>query len=228
MADRGETRRVGARSQRSSYEHDRTGRTTGEGVRSDCTFHLDYYPFSVMSRQSTPFLTTLHGRLDLPEHEPVFSTFPNVPLVSISNAQRRPAPNANWIGTVHHGMPWISSSPCRQTPPISLFWVAFRQRNGSTARSILPSAADYRSRSRRKSTQSIMTISRRVIKSAARQTACRIHRGDLRRAEVRILEQRARADRADRLAGAFWTGHDRSHGLRRAGHCVQPRRGRLN
>ena len=68
-------------------------------------FHLDYYPFSVTSRQSTPFLTTLHGRLDLPEHEPVFSTFPNVPLVSISNAQRRPAPNANWIGTVYHGMP---------------------------------------------------------------------------------------------------------------------------
>jgi glycosyltransferase involved in cell wall biosynthesis len=68
-------------------------------------FHLDYYPFSVMSRQSTPFLTTLHGRLDLPEHEPVFSTFPNVPLVSISNAQRRPAPNADWIGMVHHGMP---------------------------------------------------------------------------------------------------------------------------
>jgi glycosyltransferase involved in cell wall biosynthesis len=68
-------------------------------------FHLDYYPFSVMSRQSTPYLTTLHGRLDLPEHEPVFSTFPNVPVVSISNAQRRPAPNAHWISTVHHGMP---------------------------------------------------------------------------------------------------------------------------
>ncbi|HZZ63466.1 MAG TPA: glycosyltransferase family 4 protein [Roseiarcus sp.] len=68
-------------------------------------FHLDYYPFSVMSRQSTPFLTTLHGRLDLPEHEPVFSTFPTISVVSVSNAQRRPAPNAHWIGTVHHGMP---------------------------------------------------------------------------------------------------------------------------
>ena len=68
-------------------------------------FHLDYYPFSVMARQSTPFLTTLHGRLDLPEHEPIFSTFPTIPVVSVSNAQRRPAPNANWIGTVHHGMP---------------------------------------------------------------------------------------------------------------------------
>jgi glycosyltransferase involved in cell wall biosynthesis len=68
-------------------------------------FHLDYYPFSVMSRQSTPFVTTLHGRLDLPEHQPVFSTFASIPVVSISNAQRRPAPNAHWIGTVHHGLP---------------------------------------------------------------------------------------------------------------------------
>jgi glycosyltransferase involved in cell wall biosynthesis len=68
-------------------------------------FHLDYYPFSVVSRQSTPFLTTLHGRLDLPEHQPVFSTFSTIPIVSISNAQRRPVPNAHWIGTVNHGMP---------------------------------------------------------------------------------------------------------------------------
>jgi glycosyltransferase involved in cell wall biosynthesis len=68
-------------------------------------FHLDYYPFPLMARQSTPFLTTLHGRLDLPEHAPVFSTFPTIPVVSVSNAQRRPALNAHWIGTVHHGMP---------------------------------------------------------------------------------------------------------------------------
>ena len=40
-------------------------------------FHLDYYPFSLFMRQPTPFLTTLHGRLDLPEHQPVFDTFPN-------------------------------------------------------------------------------------------------------------------------------------------------------
>jgi len=68
-------------------------------------FHLDYYPFSAMSRQPTPFLTTLHGRLDLPEHEPVFSTFSAIPVVSISHAQRRPALQARWAGTVHHGMP---------------------------------------------------------------------------------------------------------------------------
>jgi glycosyltransferase involved in cell wall biosynthesis len=67
--------------------------------------HLDYYPFSLFSRQPTAFVTTLHGRLDLPEHQPVFSTFSTVPVVSISNAQRRPVPNANWVRTIHHGLP---------------------------------------------------------------------------------------------------------------------------
>src|SRR6201993_1666780 len=68
-------------------------------------FHLDYYPFSLFSRQPTPFLTTLHGRLDLPEHQPVFTTFSSVPVISISNAQRRPVPQANWGRTIHHGLP---------------------------------------------------------------------------------------------------------------------------
>jgi glycosyltransferase involved in cell wall biosynthesis len=68
-------------------------------------FHLDYYPFSLFSRHTTPFITTLHGRLDLPEHQPLFSQFSSVPVVSISNAQRRPLPQANWVATVHHGMP---------------------------------------------------------------------------------------------------------------------------
>jgi glycosyltransferase involved in cell wall biosynthesis len=68
-------------------------------------FHLDYYPFSLFSRQPTPFVTTLHGRLDLPELQPVFSTFASVPVISISNSQRRPIPQANWIKTIYHGLP---------------------------------------------------------------------------------------------------------------------------
>jgi len=68
-------------------------------------FHLDYYPFSLFARQDTPYITTLHGRLDLPEHQPVFNTFRSVPLVSISNSQRRPVPQANWVGTIYHGLP---------------------------------------------------------------------------------------------------------------------------
>jgi len=68
-------------------------------------FHLDYYPFSLFSRQKKPFVTTLHGRLDLPEHQPIFDAFSSVPVVSISNAQRRPLPQARWARTVYHGLP---------------------------------------------------------------------------------------------------------------------------
>jgi len=67
--------------------------------------HLDYWPFSLLSRQPTPFLTTLHGRLDLPELQPIYDNFPEVPLVSISDAQREPLPQGNFIATVHHGLP---------------------------------------------------------------------------------------------------------------------------
>ena len=68
-------------------------------------FHLDYWPFSLFGRQEVPFLTTLHGRLDLPELQPVFDMFPKAPVVSISNSQRRPLPQAHWAGTVLHGLP---------------------------------------------------------------------------------------------------------------------------
>jgi glycosyltransferase involved in cell wall biosynthesis len=84
-------------------------------------FHLDYFPFSLFSRQSTPFVTTLHGRLDLPEHQPVFKTFSELPVVSISTAQRRPVPNAGWVGTVHHGLPRRLLAPL----PVKPSYLAF-------------------------------------------------------------------------------------------------------
>jgi len=68
-------------------------------------FHMDYWPFSLFGRQRTPFVTTMHGRLDLAELPPVFDMFPNVPIVSISDAQRRPLPQANYVSTVQHGLP---------------------------------------------------------------------------------------------------------------------------
>jgi glycosyltransferase involved in cell wall biosynthesis len=79
-------------------------------------FHLDYYPFSLFARQATPFVTTLHGRLDLPEHQPVFDTFSSLPVVSISNAQRRPLPQAHWVRTVHHGLPAKLLTPVPAKP----------------------------------------------------------------------------------------------------------------
>ncbi len=74
-------------------------------------FPLDYFPFSLFLRQTTPFVTTFHGRLDLPELQPVFRTFSSLPLVSISNSQRRPVPYARWVRTIHHGMPETLLAP---------------------------------------------------------------------------------------------------------------------
>ncbi|HEY3920155.1 MAG TPA: glycosyltransferase family 4 protein [Stellaceae bacterium] len=68
-------------------------------------FHLDYFPFSLFARQAVPHVTTLHGRLDLIEHQTLFRTFSEAPVISISDAQRRPVPDAGWIRTVHHGLP---------------------------------------------------------------------------------------------------------------------------
>jgi glycosyltransferase involved in cell wall biosynthesis len=84
-------------------------------------FHLDYYPFSLFSRQSTPFVTTLHGRLDLPEHQMVFEVFSSAPVISISDSQRVPVPHAPWLRTIHHGLP-----PGLLTPqPVKPSYLAF-------------------------------------------------------------------------------------------------------
>ena len=68
-------------------------------------FHIDYVHFPLSRRQSTPHVTTLHGRLDLPDLVAVYQEFPEPPVVSISNAQREPLPWLNWQGTVYHGLP---------------------------------------------------------------------------------------------------------------------------
>ncbi len=68
-------------------------------------FHVDYLHFSISSRTEVAHLTTLHGRLDLPELPRVYRHFRDVPLVSISDSQRRPIWWANWRATVYHGLP---------------------------------------------------------------------------------------------------------------------------
>ena len=68
-------------------------------------FHLAQLHFPVVRRLAAPHVTTLHGRLDIPELEPLYREFMDVPVVSISNAQRSPLPDAGWVGTVYHGLP---------------------------------------------------------------------------------------------------------------------------
>src|SRR5690242_6342779 len=68
-------------------------------------FHIDQFHFPLFRSIASRTVTTLHGRQDLPDLIPLYLGFGDMPLVSISDAQRRPIPNANFAGTVYHGLP---------------------------------------------------------------------------------------------------------------------------
>ena len=68
-------------------------------------FHVDYLHFPLSRREPVTHITTLHGRLDIPDLVPLYQEFREAPVISISNAQREPLPWANWQATVYHGLP---------------------------------------------------------------------------------------------------------------------------
>jgi glycosyltransferase involved in cell wall biosynthesis len=68
-------------------------------------FHTDFSHFPVSKNLHLPSMTTLHGRLDIPDLQPLYHWFSDAPVVSISHAQRRPLPSANWVANIHHGLP---------------------------------------------------------------------------------------------------------------------------
>jgi glycosyltransferase involved in cell wall biosynthesis len=83
-------------------------RAEGNGVGGDFDivhFHCDYLHYPLSRRSDIPNVTTLHGRVDMPELGALYREYSEVPLVSISDAQRAPIPWANWTATVHHGLP---------------------------------------------------------------------------------------------------------------------------
>jgi glycosyltransferase involved in cell wall biosynthesis len=67
--------------------------------------HIDYFAYPLLRRLGVPTLTTLHGRLDLPELPTLYRFFEDVPVISISDSQRGPLPQANYLATVPHGVP---------------------------------------------------------------------------------------------------------------------------
>ena len=86
-------------------------------------FHTDYLHFPLVRELDLRnVVTTLHGRLDLPGYPEIFARHRDVPVVSISNDQRRPLPFANWQGTVLHGLP---RNVCRFEPEPGAGYLAF-------------------------------------------------------------------------------------------------------
>jgi glycosyltransferase involved in cell wall biosynthesis len=68
-------------------------------------FHIDLFQFPLFRSVAGRTLTTLHGRQDLGDLKPFYSRFREMPLISISNDQRKPLPHANFVATVQHGLP---------------------------------------------------------------------------------------------------------------------------
>jgi glycosyltransferase involved in cell wall biosynthesis len=78
-------------------------------------FHLDYLSFPEARHCRVPHVATMHNRMDVADLQPLFREFADVPVVSISDAQRAPLPFANWCGTVYHGLP-LDLYPFRPNP----------------------------------------------------------------------------------------------------------------
>lgn len=67
--------------------------------------NVHFLTYSAMRRLGKPMLTTIHGRMDLPEYNALYEEFSETPLISISYSQRRPVPEGNWVQTIYHGLP---------------------------------------------------------------------------------------------------------------------------
>ena len=114
-------------------------------------FHTGYLHFPICRYLPVPHVTTLHGRLDMPDMGPVFERFRDVPVISISNAQRQPLPCANWQATIYHGLPKELSRFSQIREVTWLSWDESRQKKEWIGRSKSQSVCRCRLRSQRKS-----------------------------------------------------------------------------
>ena len=91
-------------------------RVMAEADRYDVIhFHMDHLQLGAMRRLSTPSVATMHGRMDLPDLTALYADFGELPLVSISDAQREPLPNLNWQATIYHGLPMGEIRPSERS-----------------------------------------------------------------------------------------------------------------
>ena len=179
-------------------------------------FHIDQFHFPLFRPIAGRTVTTLHGRQDLPDLLPLYLGFGDMPLVSISNAQRRPVPNANFSGTVHHGIPAHLHSGTAEARGGYLAFLGRISPEKRPDRAIsIARALGFHSKSQRRSTASTRSISGRrsshcsragVLNSSARSTTIRKRNSWATHKRCCFLST-GRAIRAL---------HDRGYGLRNA------------
>ena len=129
-------------------------------------------------------VTTLHGRLDIPDLPPLYREFRDMPLVSISDAQRAPLPKANWRATVHHGLPRTCTAAPERRAATWRSWGASRPRSASTARSTIAQRVRHAAQDRRQGRPGrTTTTSRTIIAPLLDDPLDRVRRRDRRRRE---------------------------------------------
>jgi hypothetical protein len=106
-------------------------------------FHNDYLHFPISKILKYSHITTLHGRLDIPELTPLYKKFPGIPVVSISNNQRKPLSHINWISTVYHGIPENMYQAGNGKGNYLAFLGEYRLKNDQTGRSKLQKEQEY-------------------------------------------------------------------------------------
>ena len=181
-------------------------------------FHIDQFHFPLFRPMANRTVTTLHGRQDLPDLKPLYVGFAEMPLVSISNAQRGPIPNANFVATVYHGIPDDLLKPTYNPRG---GYVAFLGRISPEKRPdraiTIARALGIPLKIAAKVDKVDEAYFRETIAPLLDQPGVELHRRDQRTRQERISRRGARAAVPDRLARAVRTVDDRGHGLRHAG-----------
>ena len=189
-------------------------------------FHLDYLPFSLFSRQPVPHVTTLHGRLDLPE------IWPHLPHPSRTCRWSR-SRTASASRCLRRTGRRPSITACRQTccgrsraqPDYLAFLGRISPEKGVDRAIEIAGRAGMTLKIAAKVDSADQDYFDAKIRPLLRAAACRVHRRDQRRQKPRLPRRRARAAVPDRLAGAVRPGDDRGDGLRHAGDRLRPRLG---
>ncbi|MBV8736924.1 MAG: glycosyltransferase family 4 protein [Alphaproteobacteria bacterium] len=181
-------------------------------------FHIDWMHLPLLACLRVPFLTTVHGRLDLPGLTALVHRFPDAPFVSISGNQRAPLPDANWIGTVYHGMPPGLLRPCFEPGSYIAFLGRLSPEKGAEAAIRIARQAGLPLR-----------ISAKVPRDGSRYFREKIEPeldsqiqfvGELRDPEKEEFLEGDGDAFSDRLAGAVRARDDRSDGLWDISHRV--------